>query len=145
MNEDYEMTAQEYLEQLTEIKENIKSCEDERKEQNSRLLSISSPALSQNGNRNNDQFNARFTIIMERIEAIDEEICSYIAKESTILDQIREIGDATFSGILHRRYFLEKDFDTIAFELGYSTDYLKTLHRKALQEFENKFLKVHTK
>ncbi len=139
------MTAQEYLEQLTEIKENIKSCEDERKEQNSRLLSISSPTLSQNGNRNNDQFNARFTVIMERIEAIDEEICSYIAKESTILDQIREIGDATFSGILHRRYFLEKDFDTIAFELGYSTDYLKTLHRKALQEFENNFLKDHTK
>ena len=139
------MTAQEYLEQLTEIKENIKSCEDERKEQNSRLLSISSPTLSQNGSRGSTQSNARFTVVVERIEAIDEEICSYIAKEGTILDQIREIGDATYSGILHRRYFLEKDFDTIAFELGYSTDYLKTLHRKALQEFENKFLKDHTK
>lgn len=103
------MTAQRYLEQLSDIKENIKSCEDERKELNNRLLSISSPSLSQNGNRSNEYFNARFTAIIERIENIDKEICDYLAKESIILDQIGEIGDATYSGILHRRYYLKKN------------------------------------
>lgn len=135
------MTTQEYLEQLTNIKESIKSCEDEKKEQSNRLLSISSPVLSQSGSQSNNQMNAHYTVILERIENIEAEICEYIAKESKILDQIRRIGDPVYSGILHRRYYLEKGFDNIASEMGYSYDYTIRLHRKALREFENKYLK----
>lgn len=135
------MTAQKYLEQLTEIKENIKSCEDERKEQNSRLLSISSPALSQNGSRDSTPTNARYTIIIERIEAIDAQICEYLKKESEILDRIRGIGSFAYSTVLHERYYLKKDFYSIALEMRYSYDHVIRLHRRALRVFENKYLK----
>lgn len=61
-------------------------------------------------------------------------------RRNKIIGEIHELEDARYIQILFKRYVEYKRYERISFEMDYSFDYVKELHRDALKAFETKFL-----
>ena len=60
-------------------------------------------------------------------------------ERNAIVSKIQKLTEQTYIALLYKRYVQLKNLREIAFELNYSEEYVRHLHKKALKEFE----KVH--
>lgn len=58
-----------------------------------------------------------------------------------IIHQIKAIEDPLYSQVLYLRYVNYMPWDRIAKRLGKSSSHIYRIHKDALEQFENKFLK----
>ena len=133
------MTAQEYLNQLSVINENIKNCTAELEENRDKIKSISSPNLSGRSSTSGNQGNARFTFLVERIETLEKRLNDLESAKNVIIDQIRSLNNASYIRILLNYYNKGKDHTEIAAEINYEYGYERKLHSRALDAFQKKF------
>lgn len=86
-----------------------------------------------------------YVIALEKAEAKAQDlITSYYSIYSTIQTQITLVEPDIYRQVLAMRYLDGFRLDRIADLLGYSDNYIRHIHGRALQTFERKFLKENT-
>lgn len=79
--------------------------------------------------------------IMARIVDMEREVDKMVDKRCDIVEQIDGIEDTESYDVLAKVYILDRDLKAIAIEKGISYKTFSRLHKKALKEFEEKYLK----
>lgn len=133
------MTAQEYLNQLEKLNENIENHSAELEENREKLKTVPSPNFSGNSSSIGNHNNARYTFIVERIELLENKLTDLEKKKNVIIDQIRSLDNASYIRILLNYYNKGKDHTEIAEEINYEYGYERKLHSRALDAFQKKF------
>lgn len=131
------MDAKEYLQQIRNINIKISIIQDEITEIRSLLgargISYDNqPIISSSNDR-------VFTLIMKLIDKqndLVEEYHELSEKRAEIKEVIYQLEDNREIEIIYRRYFRYEQMESIADKLGYSIDYLYTIHRSALRNVE---------
>ncbi len=75
---------------------------------------------------------------MALMEEVREEKLKYELEKQKRINEIHALNDARYIQILFKRYVEFKSYEMMAVELSYSFDYVKELHRDALETFEKK-------
>ena len=132
------MTAQEYLNRLKKLNENIENYSVELEENRAKLKTVPSPNLSNSLSATGNN-NARFTFIVERIELLESELNDLEKSKNIIIDQIRSLDNASYIRILLNYYDKGKEHTEIAAEINYEYGYERKLHSRALKAFQKKF------
>ncbi len=138
------MKAKEYLQQLqwldTVINQKIKELDDLR----SMAAGAGSIDYSKERVKTSRSGDASFVKLIERMldldEKINQEIDAFVDKKHKIINQIQALKDSKHIDILYKRYVEFKSLDRICVEMNFSYDYIKHLHKYALQDFEKKIL-----
>ena len=78
-------------------------------------------------------------------EDVNKMIKKYLALRDRIIGEIQGLDSAIHITILFKKYVERKDLGSIAAEMGYSYNYVRHLHREALQLFQKRYLKDSTK
>ena len=132
------MTAREYLSRLEKIELEIKQKEEERRELLERATSITASFGSVKV-----QTSPKYDRMAEFVgKAADMEgeialmVISLWEERNRIVNQIHALNTPRHITILYERYVQHKKLDKIAEEMGYSDQYIRELHGKALKEFE---------
>ena len=83
--------------------------------------------------------------LIERMDALEQEINHEIAvfvdRKHEIIAQIHALTNEIHVSLLLKRYVEYKGLEEIATEMGYTYDYARRLHGKALSEFGQVFAK----
>jgi hypothetical protein len=83
--------------------------------------------------------DSKMESIVVQYVAIEEEVkkqkLHLEQMKQIIIDQIQELTDDRYINVLFKRYVQIKSYELIAVEMNYSFDYVKELHRDALEEF----------
>ena len=91
--------------------------------------------------------DAPFVRALERItdlEAeINREVGSFVDKKHEIISEIQGLSNAVHVQILFKRYVEFKRLEVISAEMNYAYTYTRALHRRALQDFERTYTKLH--
>lgn len=135
------MTAKEYLGQLESLDVKIHHEIQEKKALWESLGSISSPDFSKErvsgGNVTSDAaFVNKICKIFELEAEIEQGTNDYYDLKHTIIGQIHDLQNLNHIKLLYKLYVENKSLKQIAKEMHYAYDYVRTMHLKALQEFE---------
>jgi len=142
------MTAEEYLKQLQALKVRVDQLQKEKARLRQSLTSLSSIDYSKDrvsgGMVSSD---ASYANKIMRILEIDEEINNHAAEyndlRNKIVGQIHNLQNANHIKLLYKRYVEDKPLKKIAKEMNYTYDYVRAMHSKALEEFENTHIISH--
>lgn len=138
------MTVKEYLGQLEPYKRKIEIMKNEIEELEWLSDSIKSFNFSTEKVKKSTENSANFTRNVEKIDILKKEmvnlIVAYAEARNTIINQIHELSDVKSIQILYKKYIETKTLETISYEMNYDYDYVRTLHPKALKEFEKMHL-----
>lgn len=136
------MTAQEYLQQIKMLDTRIK----QKQEQYNRLVEKASNPGSIRYDKDIVQTSKTGDRLQKIIEqyvdlekVIQEEQLNFEMMKHTIINQIQSLNDDRYMNVLFKRYVEYKSYELIAVEMSYSFDYVKELHRDALNFFSKKF------
>lgn len=140
------MTAKEYLRKLSMLRTKMENKKRELREINKEIGICSRPEsgagrvqtsfVGATGNQTEQQA-IRIAALKEEIS---EYLVTYLEEKNKIIDQIHELNDAIYIDILYKRYVREeRHFEKIAFDMGYSYQYIINKHGAALKAFEDKF------
>ena len=141
------MTAKEYLNQLSHLKNNIES----RIAQLTELRGLVSvvKGIAYDFDRVQTSPSGGMPASVDRLVdlemKLEQDVIRYMTLKAEIVEQINSLDNAIYSRVLLKRYLQDKSLFTISEEMGYSYSRIKFLHGYALQAFANKFLKVNTK
>lgn len=137
------MTAKDYIRQLRDIDEEIRDKREELIRLNARAESCSSPQLTgmPGGSGGNDKIAELVSRIVDTENYIRQQMIKLTELNYEIAEQIDSLTDIRYRLILVKRYILQKDWYTIADEMGYSVQRCYQLHGYALSAFS----KVMTK
>lgn len=136
------MTAKEYLRQLRKIDRQLELLFKEREELEKAQTFMRSPQMD--GDRvqtspNGDPPWMGYLIKWgEMTNRIGEKWDELIDRRGVILAQINSLSDTRYIDLLTKRYVEYKSFEKIAVEMNYTYDYVRRLHRWALQAFKQK-------
>lgn len=129
------MTNQEKKEILRKyipLKEEVDKLLDRRRELQSLAEKITP---SYNGMPGGGGGN-RMAEAVERMEALDRQLCKILAKRSAccmqVLGMVENVEDGTLRSLLHLRYIDGKTWEEIAVEMNYSYRQVLRLHGDAL-------------
>ena len=78
--------------------------------------------------------------VKEYENALDKDIERYVNEKEKRIKQIQKLHKKHYPEILYKRYIQYKSLLCISDEMGYSYQYIKELHGKALREFQNTYL-----
>lgn len=145
------MTAKEYLRQLwrldREVEIKYQVLEQTRAGIGIRALPDPNQHVGSSG-ETSDPVSSTVMQIMKMEKYLDQRIDKYINLKATIIEQIEnikgrsELERQTYRNILTCRYVLYmKDWEKIGESVGYSRSQVIHLHGKALQVFEDQYLK----
>lgn len=81
----------------------------------------------------------RYSKAAEMEKEVSRIIACLEIERNAIVSKIQKITEQTYNALLYKKYVQLKNLREIAFELNYSEQYVRHLHRRALKEFE----KVH--
>lgn len=136
------MTAKQYLKKAKRIDAFIKAKNEELEELRAKSTSVGSFELSpdkvQTSNNSESRIENDVVNIIECEERIKRAIQDYILLKDEINDKIEEIECDDFRLILQLRYLNQKDWETIAIEMNFSYSHTLSLHKQALDAFEEK-------
>lgn len=136
------MTAKQYLKKAKRIDAFIKAKNEELEELRAKSTSVGSFELSpdkvQTSNNSESRIENDVVNIIECEERIKKAIQDYILLKDEINDKIEEIECDDFRLILQLRYLNQKDWETIAIEMNFSYSHILSLHKQALDAFEEK-------
>lgn len=79
--------------------------------------------------------------IMAKIVDMEAEVDRMVDKRCDIVSQIEGLEDTESYDVLAKIYILDRDLKAIAIEKGIAYKTFSRVHKKALKEFENKYLK----
>lgn len=137
------MKPKEYLNQIKflDIRINDKLAEREA------LWSLATkvtPTLSKakvSGGSENDKIGNIVAKIVALDEEINNKIDEFIDFRNVIIKQIENIRDVRYQSLLKKRYVEYKDLSVIAAEMNYEYATILKLHGKALQMFEEEYMR----
>lgn len=138
------MTAKEYLQQLQKVDMVIGQMLQEKVELQAALTNISSPDMSQErvqGGKlpGETGYSQKIIRLVDLETEIDNLISDYSSLRYKIICQIHDLPDIRYAGVLHKRYVENKKLEIIAVEMNYTYQYIKELHKCALQEFSKTY------
>lgn len=128
------MTAKEYLGQIRLFDVKIK----ELREEYQALLSLPSCDYSTERVQTSLKGDKIGNIVCKR-EAIAQEIDRLVGLRLNVIDFLENVNTVFEYQILNKKYVHHKNLETIAKEIGYSSDYVRKTHAQALREL-NKFV-----
>ncbi len=142
------MNAREYLEQLQKmdiaINQNIAwlyELKNIRKE----LKGVNYTSQKVKTSKSNRaDFEKTLLIIMDMEQNINDSIDKFVDQKNEIIKQIQSLDNHKYVQVLYKKYVEYKRLEEIAIEMYYSYQYIKEIHKKALQEFKKNIPK-HTK
>ncbi len=142
------MKAREYLEQLQKmdvaINQNIAwlyELKNIRKE----LKGVNYTSQKVKTSKSNRaDFEKTLLIIMDMEQNINDSIDKFVDQKNEIIKQIQSLDNHKYVQVLYKKYVEYKRLEEIAIEMYYSYQYIKEIHKKALQEFKKNIPK-HTK
>lgn len=142
------MNAKEYLEQLQKmdvaINQNIAwlyELKNTRKELKG--VNYTSQKVKTSKSHRAD-FEKTILIIMDMEQNINDSIDKFVEQKNEIIKQIQSLDNHKYVQVLYKKYVEYKRLEEIAIEMHYSYQYIKEIHKKALQEFKKNIPK-HTK
>ncbi len=137
------MTAKEYLQQLQKLDVVINQRIHEKDDLRARLLRIGSADYSKERVKTSRSAGAGYEKQIVKIIDLENEIDSLIDKyvdlKHKVIGEIHNINKADHIKLLYKRYVENKMLEVIADEMSYSYQYIKELHRHALQEFSTTY------
>lgn len=135
------MTSKKYLNQIEILDIKIQQKIEERDKL--RLLAASTSGFDYSREHvqtsNTDNIDKKVINYVALEEDINKMIKKYLALRDRIIGEIQGLDSAIHITVLFKKYVERKDLGSIAAEMGYSYNYVKHLHRKALQVFQKKY------
>lgn len=135
------MTVKEYLNGLEAIEIKINQKKQELKEAKISRGITSGETKEQvqtsfSGSSSNVTGNQAVDIVSIE-EEIQSKIVEYVTQKHLLIDQIHDLKDTLYIDILYRRYVRnEKNFEQIAYDMGYTYKYIINKHGEALVAFK---------
>lgn len=136
------MRAKEYLKQLKRLEIRIKQKSEEL---DALMQSTYYPrGIDYADDKVNGGFGGDIYRAVDRYIDLEKEIraqiAEYRAKRHIIVGKIQELTEDIYTELLYKRYVEFKRFERIADEMGYSYDYIRRMHGRALRAFERQVL-----
>lgn len=142
------MTAKEYLWQIRQAERRIRVRQAQLDELRTMATGLKSPVMDANKVQTSGFAADKMADNIARIEGLSEAIQADISAWITLVDkittEINSLSNATYSELLFKRYVESKIFEQIAKEMQYDFDWVRKLHSRALNLFEDEILKQHT-
>lgn len=137
------MTAQEYLEQVKVKEAAIKNLERDRTNLVAMMYSMGGAGSGDRvqSSKDPDKFGTLYGKIDEKEREIVNEISKLIDFKLKVSSEINNMKDGRYIELLHRRYIEHESWNAISIDMQYSLKHITKLHRRALQEFEEQFLR----
>ena len=137
------MTAQEYLEQVKVKEAAIKNLERDRTNLVAMMYSMGGAGSGDRvqSSKDPDKFGTLYGKIDEKEREIVNEISKLIDFKLKVSSEINNMKDGRYIELLHRRYIEHESLNAISIDMQYSLKHITKLHRRALQEFEEQFLR----
>ena len=137
------MTAQEYLEQVKVKEAAIKNLERDRTNLVAMMYSMGGAGSGERvqSSKDPDKFGTLYGKIDEKEREIVNEISKLIDFKLKVSSEINNMKDGRYIELLHRRYIEHESWNAISIDMQYSLKHITKLHRRALQEFEEQFLR----
>lgn len=135
------MNAQKYLQQIKMLETKIKQKEEQ--------IEYLKEAASGAGAIRYDKDKVQTSMMDSKLESliiqymtleqeVQEQILHLEQVRHRIIGEIQELHDDRYINVLFKRYVEIKSYELIAVEMNYSFDYVKELHRDALEDFRLK-------
>ena len=135
------MNAQKYLQQIKMLETKIKQKEEQ--------IEYLKEAASGAGAIRYDKDKVQTSMTDSKLEnlviqymtleqEVQEQILHLEQVRHRIIGEIQELHDDRYINVLFKRYVEIKSYELIAVEMNYSFDYVKELHRDALEDFRLK-------
>lgn len=141
------MASKKYLNQIEILDIKIQQKIEERDKL--RLLAASAGGFDYSREHvqtsNTDNIDKKVINYVALEEDVNKMIKKYLALRDRIIGEIQGLDSAIHITILFKKYVERKDLGSIAAEMGYSYNYVRHLHREALQLFQKRYLKDSTK
>ena len=138
------MTAKEYLSQLKDYEDTIRTGRDTVARMEADLYSLSGIDYSQDKVQTSPDTDAvkaaKLDALAKERDRIDRLTIEKMELRIVILGQLEGMETYVYRSLLYRRYVEYKRLDVIAEEMSYEYGYIRQLHGAALQEFERLYL-----
>lgn len=140
------MKAKEYLQQLQKldivINQKLQELYELKKMSGIKCIDYTMEKV-----QSSQKYCATFETVLIKIidmeNEINAEIDSFIDMKHCIINQIQLLENCIFVKLLYKRYVKYKSFEQIAVEMGYTYDYIRKIHIKALRNFEKRHTMAH--
>lgn len=136
------MTAKEYLSQVKKIDLSIRHLKMERAELMEALSGVGGVDYSRDRVQTGTVSDAQFVSCIDQLLRIENDIADKISllaeKKHDIIRQINTMDNPIYADILFRRYIdykKYKNLEAVAESMGYTFEYIRQLHGKALLAF----------
>lgn len=137
------MTAKEYLRQLKRADEQLKSLIEARNEMERARTFMKSPQFGGTRVQTSPSGDPPWFPDLEKwdkatakIDAKWDKVCEL---KQEVVDKINGLQDARHIKLLRLRYVMYMSLDDIADEMGYTGDYIRKLHGRALDAFARRW------
>lgn len=136
------MSAQNYLKQIKILDTIIKQKEELHKEIYEAATDVGAIKYDKEFvqvGKSHDRIERLTIKYLELEKQIFEKKLKFQILKNRIVDEIQELSDERYINVLYKRYVEYKRYEKIAEEMNYSFDYVKELHKCALEEFAKKY------
>ncbi|MCD8124260.1 MAG: hypothetical protein LUE23_04375 [Lachnospiraceae bacterium] len=137
------MTAKRYLEQIGSMDMLIKMRQKELDDLRDASTAIGSFDYSKDRVQTTPSGDPPYLVMLDRILELEQDIQRCLDKKHTIMHEIQDMENPTYSQILFKRYVEGKGLNAIADEMNYSYQHVRRMHGWALQEFERCYKMLH--
>ena len=142
MQEVFVITAKQYLKELKRLDTSIQSKMQEKKDLYSGTVgAIRMDKEQVQASGSNDMIPNLIERVAALEQEINHEITVFVDRKHEIITQIHTLTNETHVSLLLKRYVEYKQLEEIAAEMGYTYDYIRELHGKALLKFGQMFAK----
>lgn len=140
-----DFNPKKYLEQIKKASIMIETKRNQLLEIKGMLIGVNcSKELNLSKNKNvSDKLSKIVCTKIDLIESIKEDIKDYTILKNTIINEIYNIEDVRYMNLLILRYIEYKTLEEISVKMGFTYEYIRHLHQKALNEFKIKHTKLH--
>lgn len=129
------MTTREYLEQVRDYKRKIENKISEEYQLRMLATSLSSFSMGEKVQTSGAKDHVGDTIV--KIADLQQEIAKDISEMSDIQQEvsstINSLDNSLYSQLLHKKYVEYKSLVTVADEMGYSIQHIRSCHLKAIE------------
>ena len=138
------MEAQKYLQYLEDFETSIRQKKQALKDMYSMIVEPKGVDTTKDRVKASSSGDAPFVHALHKLKeyenALDKDIERYVNEKEKRIKQIQKLHKKHYPEILYKRYIQYKSLLCISDEMGYSYQYIKELHGKALREFQNTYL-----
>lgn len=136
------MSVQQYLQQIKVLDTKIKQKQEQYKRLEERASSPSGIRYDKVVTQTSKTGDRLEKLVLQYVnlgKEIEEEILKFELTKQAIINQIQSLNEDRYINVLFKRYVEYKSYELIAVEMSYSFDYVKELHRNALNFFKEKY------